>query len=95
MKLPGTPDICFVTARIAVFVDGCFWHGCPIHAVRPKENAEYWRKKLDANIDRDARVTTELEAMGWTVLRFWEHQINDDLGMVVDDIVAALGHSRL
>jgi len=89
-KLPGRPDIVFRGAKVAVFVDGCFWHGCPLHAVRPKANAEFWRKKLDANIERDTRVTAELKEMGWHVLRFWEHEIRDSVSVVVDRIAGVL-----
>ena len=67
-------DIVFTRKRIAVYIDGCFWHGCPIHATRPKANADYWGPKLDRNIERDLETTASLELAGWAVLRFWEHQ---------------------
>jgi len=89
-KLPGRPDIVFRGAKVAVFVDGCFWHGCPLHAVRPKGNAEFWRKKLDANIERDARVSAELSELGWTVLRVWEHEIMESLTHVVHRVANAV-----
>ncbi len=85
-KLPGKPDIVFPGARVVVFVDGCFWHGCPEHATAPKTNRKFWSKKLKANKDRDLRVTHELEEMGWTVLRFWEHEVKQDVGAVVSII---------
>ena len=69
-----TIDIAFTKAKVAVFLDGCFWHGCPEHATRPKVNAEWWQQKLDRNMARDAETTDHLKAAGWTVLRFWEHQ---------------------
>ncbi|WP_330238905.1 very short patch repair endonuclease [Streptomyces sp. NBC_00525] len=69
-----TIDIAFTRAKVAVFLDGCFWHGCPEHATQPKSNAEWWRQKLDRNMARDAETTAHLVAEGWTVLRFWEHQ---------------------
>jgi len=69
------PDFVFHARRIAVFVDGCFWHGCPQHATRPKHNASFWRKKLAANRDRDRLVTRTLRARGWRVLRIWEHEL--------------------
>ncbi|MEL5958747.1 very short patch repair endonuclease [Streptomyces sp. CLV115] len=76
--VPGMPrrtiDITFGTAKIAVFMDGCFWHGCPQHATQPKSNAEWWRVKLAKNMARDRQTTEHLEAAGWTVLRFWEHE---------------------
>lgn len=66
-------DIAWRGLRLAVFIDGCFWHGCPIHATGPKANADWWREKLDANIIRDRRAADALRDRGWTVLRFWEH----------------------
>lgn len=69
-----TIDIAFTRAKVAVFLDGCFWHGCPEHATQPRANAEWWRQKLDRNMARDAETTQHLMAAGWTVLRFWEHE---------------------
>jgi DNA mismatch endonuclease (patch repair protein) len=69
------PDFVFKEVRIALFVDGCFWHGCPKHATRPKNNAAFWRKKLTANVARDRRVNRALRAAGWRVLRIWEHEL--------------------
>ena len=81
-KLPGRPDIVFVARKIAVFVDGCFWHGCPLHSVRPKTNSTFWNTKIQGNIDRDGKNQQLLEQEGWTVLRFWEHDIEKDLDTV-------------
>ena len=67
-------DIVFTRARVAVFVDGCFWHGCPIHGTSPKRNADYWGPKLAANAARDRDTDQRLEDAGWQVLRFWEHE---------------------
>ena len=64
----------FPRRRIVVFIDGCFWHGCPEHYTAPKSNAAYWSAKLAANRSRDARTTEALIELGWTVLRFWAHQ---------------------
>ncbi len=69
------PDFVFPKLRLAVFVDGCFWHACPLHATRPKGNAAFWRKKLAANQARDRRVNRELKRAGWRVLRLWEHEL--------------------
>lgn len=69
-----TIDIAFTRAKVAVFLDGCFWHGCPEHATQPKANAEWWRAKLDKNMARDRETTECLTTSGWTVLRFWEHE---------------------
>ncbi|WP_328514726.1 very short patch repair endonuclease [Mycolicibacterium palauense] len=72
--LPGKPDIAFTRARIAVFVDGCFWHRCPVHGSAPKNNSEFWAQKLDANVDRDRRKDDELRALGWVPYHVWEHE---------------------
>ena len=72
--LPGRPDIVFTRARIVVQVDGCFWHGCPNHAVAPKANAAWWSTKLAANRERDARNDRALAQEGWLVIRVWEHE---------------------
>ena len=69
-----TIDVAFTRYRVAVFVDGCFWHGCPAHGTRPAANAEWWRTKLAANRARDEDTTALLQHAGWTVLRFWEHE---------------------
>jgi DNA mismatch endonuclease (patch repair protein) len=69
------PDFIFRARRVAVFVDGCFWHGCPEHGGRPKGNAAFWRAKFARNRERDRRDTRRLRAAGWTVLRLWEHEL--------------------
>ena len=69
------PDFVFPTLRVAVFVDGCFWHACPLHATRPKHRAAFWRQKLAANQARDRKVNRALRAAGWRVLRIWEHEL--------------------
>ena len=71
----GKPDFIFREVRLAVFVDGCFWHGCPRHASIPKSNGAFWRRKLAANKARDRLVTRTLRARGWHVLRIWEHEL--------------------
>jgi DNA mismatch endonuclease (patch repair protein) len=81
------PDIVFSRARVAVYVDGCFWHGCPLHATSPKANAAYWTPKLKENVERDRRTTNALEADGWTVLRIWEHVSPSDAAGTVAEIV--------
>lgn len=75
--LPGRPDLAVVRLRLAVFVDGCFWHGCPLHCVAPKSNAEFWRLKIESNRNRDRRNDALLAAMGWTALHVWEHEDPD------------------
>lgn len=71
----GRPDVVFSAARVAVFVDGCFWHGCPDHYVRPRSAGDFWASKLIENVRRDAAQTKRLEALGWRVCRIWEHEI--------------------
>jgi len=78
-RLPGKPDIIFPTAKVAVFVDGCFWHGCPIHGRVPKSNQDFWLKKFTCNIARDIAAEAALTAQGWLALRFWEHEVEKDL----------------
>jgi len=67
-------DLVFSKARVAVFVDGCFWHRCPDHGTSPNKNSDYWQAKLDRNVARDQRQRASLEAAGWTVLTVWEHE---------------------
>lgn len=73
----GRPDFSFVGERVAVFVDGCFWHGCPLHANMPGSNKDFWVEKLARNRARDAIVTKTLRRMGWRVVRVWEHEMRD------------------
>ncbi|GAA2762747.1 hypothetical protein GCM10010103_17880 [Streptomyces paradoxus] len=85
--VPGLPrrriDVAFPRAKVAVLIDGCFWHGCPQHATRPKANAEWWRTKLERNMARDRETTERLLAAGWTVLRFWEHEAPEGVAVQV------------
>ena len=67
-------DMAFPSRKIAIFVDGCFWHGCPEHATWPKQNADFWREKIEANRRRDLDTSDRLRSLGWTVLRFWSHE---------------------
>ena len=73
-RLPGRPDIVFAGARLAVFIDGCFWHACPEHGVLPKNNREWWRSKLSATVERDHRKDENLWTLGWSVVHIWEHE---------------------
>lgn len=93
-KLPGRPDMVFSSARLAVFVDGCFWHKCPIHSVAPKQHAEFWRVKINGNVQRDKRVTSELKRLGWSVMRIWEHRIEADPEAVGNRICARVVAGR-
>jgi len=76
-RIEVRPDFMFRSAKVALFVDGCFWHGCPLHATKPAQNAAFWNKKLSANVTRDAVHTRALQAAGWIVLRVWEHELSD------------------
>ncbi|HEY3545164.1 MAG TPA: very short patch repair endonuclease [Propionicimonas sp.] len=91
--VPGLPrrsiDIAFTRVRLAVFLDGCFWHGCPHHGTRPRSNSSWWSAKLGANRARDHDTTAHLEAVGWRVVRIWEHVPLDDAVVTVMDAVAA------
>ncbi len=71
----GKPDFIFPRLKLAVFVDGCFWHACPKHATKPKNNRAFWRQKFSRNKKRDALVTRTLRRTGWRVLRVWEHTL--------------------
>lgn len=84
------PDIVFAGRRVVVFVDGCFWHGCPQHFVMPRSNHSFWREKLTGNFQRDRKQTLQLEGEGWRVLRFWEHEVEEELDAVVGRITGTL-----
>lgn len=86
----GRPDLVFVGRCCAVFIDGCFWHGCPLHYSRPRTRPEFWAQKLRANVERDRRQTIKLQELGWRVVRIWEHEIKSDLNGAVERVVRAL-----
>lgn len=79
----GKPDFVFRKHKIALFVDGCFWHGCPKHSNMPKNNRAFWEKKLQQNRDRDKFVSRELKRSGWKVVRVWEHELKYPKKIVV------------
>ena len=78
-----TIDVAFPRARVAVFVDGCFWHGCPLHGTFPQNNAAWWREKIAANQERDADTVRRLSAIDWEVLRFWEHEDTESVAETI------------
>ncbi len=88
----GRPDFVFPAERVALFIDGCFWHGCPRHYNRPSSNTEFWDGKLLKNRTRDRLVTRTLKKAGWTVLRVWEHALQGTGKAVVARVRKVLAH---
>ncbi|MCL1946493.1 MAG: very short patch repair endonuclease [Chitinivibrionia bacterium] len=90
-KVKGKPDFTFLKRRVVIFADGCFWHGHRCRNTAPKDNAEYWRKKIERNIARDVTITAAFEARGWTVLRIWECELKrNNIETTMERINAAL-----
>lgn len=87
--LPGSPDVGFVRRRVALFLDGCFWHGCPQHYIAPKTRFEFWNRKLRQNADRDAAVDADLRAQGFRVVHLWQHELSEP-DRVLERVTAAL-----
>ena len=92
-NLPGKPDLIFRSCKLAVFVDGCFWHGCPHCARVPRENTRYWGPKLARNVERDKQVSGLLRSTGWHVIRIWEHQLERP-NRVLRKLAEALNRTR-
>jgi DNA mismatch endonuclease (patch repair protein) len=90
LPLPGRPDFAFPKLKLAVFVDGCFWHGCPKHGQMPKTNIDFWKRKIRVNRRRDKKAVTILRGKGWEVIRFWEHDTRKALSNCVSLIETAL-----
>ncbi|MBS1676236.1 MAG: very short patch repair endonuclease [Actinobacteria bacterium] len=88
--VPGRADLVFGPARVAVYVDGCFWHSCPEHGTMPRSNEAFWQDKLARNRERDASVNALLSAAGWTVVRVWEHE---EIAAAADRVEAAVRES--
>jgi DNA mismatch endonuclease (patch repair protein) len=80
--LVGKPDFVFPVLRLAIFVDGCFWHGCPKHCRMPAANRKYWEQKINRNVKRGREVCKLLRSNGWRVIRFWEHDLRGDGGLL-------------
>ena len=89
-NLLGKPDIVFTKKRVAIFIDGCFWHKCPVCFQEPETRKEFWMKKIQSNIDRDAKVDEQLKNNGWTVIRIWEHEIRKEPEKAIKKIIALL-----
>ena len=88
--LMGVPDIAIKKHKLVIFLDSCYWHGCPEHGVMPKSNREFWEKKIKRNIERDTEVTSYYRSRNWTILRFWEHEVKQDLDGIIDRIIKAI-----
>jgi DNA mismatch endonuclease (patch repair protein) len=93
LAILGAPDFAFPKERVAVFLDGCFWHGCPIHFKLPKSNCDFWEKRIATNRRRDRRITKELRACGWTVIRIWQHDIKRSPAQCIRKLQKALNVS--
>lgn len=94
VRILGTPDVVFRTAKVVVFVDSCFWHGCPRHGRIPKSNVTFWRKKIERNRRRDLRITRAYRKQGWTVIRVWEHQLSTAAPAAVQRVLSAVLRGR-
>ncbi|MET7437721.1 very short patch repair endonuclease [Streptomyces sp. NPDC005496] len=92
--LRRTADIVFRPAKLAVFIDGCYWHGCPEHYVPPKTNSGYWSEKVARNMARDRNTDERLVAAGWTVLRFWEHDPAEECAVKIAATVSRLRKNK-
>jgi DNA mismatch endonuclease (patch repair protein) len=82
VEIIGRPDFSFAEWKIAVFIDGCFWHCCPKCGNMPKNNRAFWKRKLEGNVSRDRTVTAELKKLGWRVMRVWEHELPQESRLV-------------
>lgn len=93
-KIPGRPDITFISKKIAIFVNGCYWHRCPICKLTlPKTNTEFWRKKFEANVSRDLAKSAALSKIGWTAITVWECEIANNIDQTVDRLTSALSNN--
>ncbi len=89
-NLPGKPDLVFTKKKIVIFIDGCFWHKCPFCFQEPATHKEFWMKKIQSNVDRDQKVSEQLASEGWTVLRFWEHEVRKTPEEIIKKIAESL-----
>ena len=87
-------DIVFTRQKVAVYVDGCFWHGCPEHGTWPKKNADFWRAKIETNQRRDADTNQKLASGGWTVVRMWEHEDPVEAAAAIADVIRNLAQDE-
>ncbi len=89
-NIEGYPDLAFPKQKVAIFLDGCFWHGCKKCMVKPKSNIEFWEKKIQQNKKRDSEVNKILKGIGWKVIRIWEHELLEKRDKIVSKVVAFL-----
>ena len=91
----GKPDISIKKYKIVIFIDSCFWHQCPIHGNMPKTNVEYWKPKLERNVERDKEVDEYYKQKGWNIKRIWEHEVKKDLEKVVMEVAKIIDKARV
>jgi len=89
-NLLGKPDLVFIRKKIVIFIDGCFWHKCPLCFHEPNTRNEFWMNKINSNVERDLKISKKLKEDGWTVLRFWEHEIIKEPDSVIKKIIEVL-----
>lgn len=94
-NLPGTPDVAFTRVKLALFIDGCFWHKCPKCYTQPKSNTLFWEEKMKKNVARDKKVNNELHSIGWEVQRIWEHEIKNSVQNAVETVKRALENQSM
>lgn len=94
-NIPGRPDIYFIKKKIAVFIDGCYWHKCPKCFVRPKSHNNYWDNKIENNVKRDKKYNKLLKKKGITVIRFWEHQVKDDINKCYSELLETYENKQI
>lgn len=93
-NLPSKPDIVFTKKKIAIFIDGCFWHKCPVCFQEPETRKDFWMKKIQSNVERDIKVNLQLLKAGWTVIRFWEHEVRKNPEQILSKIIDLLNNQN-
>lgn len=91
--LTGKPDIVFIKKRLVVFIDGCYWHKCPVCFTIPQTRTEFWLEKINKNVARDNKINSQLANEGWQVLRFWEHDVRKNPEKIVETIKSQINES--
>lgn len=90
----GKPDIAIKKYQVVIFLDSCFWHGCPEHCRMPSSNVDYWKRKIQRNQERDAAVNKFYVQQGWRLLRVWEHEVKNDFDRALDSIVSFITETK-